>query len=265
MRSIFALAHRHVLERFARANVLLAFDYDGTLAPIAETPDGARMRDETRALLTELCRLHPCAVISGRSVRDLQAHLVGVEVAHMIGNHGMEPSEHLDAFEASARAMIPAFMPIVAAYPGVELEDKRYSLSLHYRRATNKRAARDALRDAAAALPAPARVVLGKQVINVVPAGAPDKGSALLALRERLGAETALFVGDDVTDEDVFRIDQPDTLLTIRVGVKKTSAAAFAIPSQRDIDALLRRLIALRQGGAQGDSGASTTLGSAAR
>ena len=161
--------------------------------------------------------------------------------------------------------MIPAFMPIVAAYPGVELEDKRYSLSLHYRRATNKRAARDALRDAAAALPAPARVVLGKQVINVVPAGAPDKGSALLALRERLGAETALFVGDDVTDEDVFRIDQPDTLLTIRVGVKKTSAAAFAIPSQRDIDALLRRLIALREGGAQGDSGASTTLGSAAR
>lgn len=265
MRSILALAHRHVLERFARSNVLLGFDYDGTLAPIAESPDGARMRDETRARLTDLLRLYPCAVISGRSIHDLRVHLVGVDVPHLVGNHGMEPSENLDAFEAATRAMIPAFAPVVAAFSGVELEDKRYSLSLHYRRASNKRAARGALLDAAAALPIAARVVLGKQVINVVPAGAPDKGTALLALRERLGAETAIFVGDDVTDEDVFRIDEPDTLLTIRVGAKKASAAAFSIPSQRDIDTLLGRLIALRGGGAQADSGASTTLGSAAR
>ena len=77
--------------------------------------------------------------------------------------------------------------------------------------------------------------------------GAPHKGIALERERERLGCDTALYVGDDETDEDVFSLDRPGRLLTIRVGAKRTSAASYYILDQRVIDVLLGRLLETRQ------------------
>jgi trehalose 6-phosphate phosphatase len=91
-----------------------------------------------------------------------------------------------------------------------------------------------------------ARVLGGKQVVNIVPSDAPHKGTALLRERERLYCDTALYVGDDETDEDVFRIAQPETLLTIRVGANPASAASYYLQNQEAIDALLLSLIELR-------------------
>jgi trehalose 6-phosphate phosphatase len=92
------------------------------------------------------------------------------------------------------------------------------------------------------------RIIGGKQVVNLVPEGAPDKGDALERERERLRCDTAIYVGDDDTDEDVFRLDQPGRLLTIRVGAKRTSHAAYCIRDQRQIDVLIRVLSSLRAG-----------------
>src|SRR5262245_22056428 len=71
MQTILAHDQRELLAGFAHSNVLLAFDYDGTLAPIAPTPDAAQMRRDTRQLLTQVARLYPCIVISGRALDDL--------------------------------------------------------------------------------------------------------------------------------------------------------------------------------------------------
>jgi trehalose 6-phosphate phosphatase len=247
MKSILAAANRNVLEQFAWSNVLLAFDFDGTLAPIVTQPGAAKMRERTRKLVETLCTLYPCAVISGRSVEDVRARMEGMELPFVVGNHGMEPGSNLGAYERITRSMLPSLSAALAEDKGIEIEDKRYSLALHYRKSRAKRSARSLVTRAIAALDVPVRVVPGKQVFNVLPEGAPHKGTALLALRARAHADTAIFVGDDVTDEDVFTIDEPGRLLSIRVGVNKRSAAPYCVESQREIDALLARLVELRR------------------
>jgi trehalose 6-phosphate phosphatase len=246
MRHILARPQREVLEQLSFANVLLGFDFDGTLAPITRLPDQARMTAATRALLVELAGLYPCIVISGRAQADVARRLAGVPLRAVIGNHGLEPwatSEELRRIIARWREVLA---PAAAALPGVELEDKAYSLALHYRRSRRKKAARAALMRALAKLEG-ARIVGGKQVINVLPPGAPHKGVALERERDRLGCDTAFFLGDDETDEDVFALDRPGRLLTVRVGASRDSQASFCLKSRREVDLLLARLIALRR------------------
>lgn len=248
MRNLLSRNNTEVLAQLAWSRVLVAFDFDGTLAPIVADREDAQMRVRTSALFAKVCGLYPAAVISGRSRRDVSSRLGDVPVKYVVGNHGLEPGASLEEFGkqiAQARASLEVTLTGLA---GVDVEDKRYSLALHYRRSRNKRIARAALFAAVAALPVPMRVVTGKLVLNVVPNGAANKGDALLELRNLEQADTALYVGDDVTDEDVFKLDQPGRLFTVRVGESRTSAAAYFLRGQGEIDRLLEKLIALRQG-----------------
>lgn len=249
MRSILGREHLDVIPQLAWSNLLLGFDFDGTLAPIVPDRDRARMRRSTRDLLAAVCARYPCAVISGRGFDDVRARLDGVDVPWVIGNHGIEPSAGMSHFEDAVRAMRPALEAALGAVRGVEIEDKRFSLALHYRRARARGEAREAIVAAVRALPRPTRVVMGKMVVNVLPDGAPHKGVALLELRARVGADVALYVGDDVTDEDVFEMEQPGRLVGVRVGRSPRSAASFYVEDQRQVDALLRRLVEARAGG----------------
>lgn len=247
MMHLFAPENSGVLAQLAWARVLVAFDYDGTLAPIVTDPQRAFMRSRTSELLTRVCELYPSAVISGRSKADVLSRLGGAEVDHVVGNHGLEPGTRLEEFEQDMRQALEALRRSLSAIQGIEFEDKRYSLALHYRNSRNKELARRAIRDAVASLPVSTRIVLGKLVVNVVPDGAPNKGDALLELRTAAQADTALYVGDDVTDEDVFRLDQPGRLVSVRVGESRVSTAAFFLRDQREIDRLLFQLVRLRE------------------
>jgi trehalose 6-phosphate phosphatase len=126
------------------------------------------------------------------------------------------------------------------------LEDKVYSLAVHYRRSRNKKRVKALVEELASTLDQ-VRVIGGIEVVNIVPADAPHKGMALERERARLKCDTAIYVGDDVTDEDVFALDQPGRLLTIRVGQKLASQADYFIKSQAEIDTLIGRLISLRE------------------
>jgi trehalose 6-phosphate phosphatase len=88
------------------------------------------------------------------------------------------------------------------------------------------------------------RIVGGKLVFNLLPERAPHKGLALRAARARFGCETALYVGDDETDEDVFALDEHGTLLTVRVERSRGSCAAYYLQDQDEIDPFLEALIA---------------------
>jgi trehalose 6-phosphate phosphatase len=185
-------------------------------------------------------------VISGRAVKDVQRRLAGIPLRAVIGNHGLEPwraTEELRAVVARWRARLA---PALGALAGVELEDKVYSLAVHYRRSRRKKEALSAIVRALATL-GEARVIGGKQVVNVLPLGAPHKGVALERERDRLGCDTAFFLGDDETDEDVFALDRPGRLLTVRVGASRVSQASYCLRSQAEVDELLARLIALRR------------------
>lgn len=248
MKDILSPRHRGVLEALAASPCLLAFDYDGVLAPLVRHPGGAFMRPRTRRLLGRLAQLYPCAVVSGRAWRDTH-RFVGDLVPTVVGNHGYEiggetptPPEVLErvrSWEGELRARL-------AGVPGVFFEEKRTTLAVHYGLTRTWRRSGAAVRAAAQALHG-ARLIEGKKVLNILPSHFPTKGDAVRALLERDGLETALYAGDDVTDEDVFRIGPP-AVLGIHVGAGR-SLAPWHLLSQRDTDALLECLLDLRAGG----------------
>lgn len=245
MKDILSQSAREVLQQYAWSNALLAFDYDGTLAPIVSVPARASMRELTRRLLTEAARRYPCIVISGRAQRDAAQWLRGIPLRQVVGNHGVEPWQATPPLMAEVRGWMPILTRRLSAFKGVWVEDKRYSVAAHYRHSRQKKKARAAILEAAAELGS-VRLVGGKQVINILPEGAPHKGMALLRERDRLHCDTALYLGDDVTDEDVFGLNQPGRLLTIRVGPRRGSAASYFVRSQAAVDELLKILIELR-------------------
>ncbi len=247
MNHILSKEHSDLLAQIAWSRVLLAFDFDGTLAPIVADRDAATMRDRTRRLFTRVASLCPCAVISGRSQGDIAARLRGIPVKHIIGNHGLEPGARLSFFERDITRTLPVVRDALSDQSGVDVEDKRYSIAIHYRRSRAKRQVRAAIARVLFELPIPMRAIPGKLVMNLVPLAAPNKGEALLRLRAIEGADTALYVGDDVTDEDVFCLDQPGRLLTVRVGFSKASSAAFCLQNQTEIDRLLSILLQHRE------------------
>ncbi len=249
MKYLLAKGNLGALAGIAHCRVLLAFDFDGTLAPIVSDRDAAFMRPATSALLTELCTRYPCAIISGRSRSDVEARLGDARVKHVVGNHGAEPWANMAALEKETAVVRDLLTVALAKVQGVDVEDKRYSLAIHYRAANAKGSARAAIQRAVRALPVCMRQVGGKMVLNLVPASAPHKGNALVDLRAAEEADVALYVGDDVTDEDVFGLEQPERLLGVRVGSSRRSAAKYYLRTQAEVDPLLANLLALRSGG----------------
>ena len=247
MSNILSRGSRDLLEQFAWSNVLLAFDFDGTLAPIVSEPERAAMRPRTRDLLSETARLYPIAIISGRAQPDVLDRVRGVPVGAVVGNHGAEPSRSSSRLALSVRRWLPALRAQLGQLKGVVIEDKRFSVAIHYRHSREKKAVRVRIAAATSALDG-ARIIPGKEVVNLLPLGAPHKGVALERERARFGCDTAIYVGDDDTDEDVFALDQPGRLLSIRVGFKRDSAASYYVESQRRVDELLRTLLTLRRG-----------------
>jgi trehalose 6-phosphate phosphatase len=234
-----------VLERLAASNTLLAFDYDGVLAPLVREPGGARMRPSTRRLLERVVSSWPVAVISGRAFVDTRRLSEGV-VPLVVGNHGYEllrarrvPADVV-AKVAGWRASIERDL---AGVGGWFIEDKRSTLAVHYGLRRRWRGAEDAVRRAAARLDG-ARLVRGKRVLNVIPVAFPNKGDAVLALLDRLALDVALYLGDDVTDEDAFAVGAP-RIVGVRVGPGR-SLAPWRIARQEDVDRLLETLLELR-------------------
>ena len=234
-----------MLAGFALSNVLLALDYDGTLAPIAPRPEEASLRPETRARLIEVAQLYPCIVISGRALDDVSARLEGVPFWHMFGNHGLEPAPADVPYAGLVHDWVTRLAEILPPGLGVVVEDKRHSITLHYRHAPDKSRAIEAITEAVRQLP-DARALGGTDAVSVLPPGGTDKGTALQQARRQFACDCAIYVGDDDTDETAFGSDIAGRLLGIRVGVAPHSRARYYLPAQDDIDTLLQVLIELR-------------------
>ena len=245
MKNILAKRELSKLGQFVDPETLFAFDFDGTLAPLARDPRAAQLRKSTLRLLTRLAQRYPTVVISGRPRADVLARLNGVPVRAVIGNHGLEPSPDAARYHGLVKKWLPQLREALSGIHGLELENKLYSISIHYRRARGRAAARTAIGNAVQALGEEARIVDGKLVVNILPSNAPNKGSALQDIRTAMAAKHTVFVGDDVTDEDVFAANQPQQLLGIRVGRAPASGASHYLAKQADIDHLLKRLLEL--------------------
>jgi trehalose 6-phosphate phosphatase len=233
------------LRRLAGSRALLAFDFDGTLAPITPFSDRAAMRPRTRHLLAEVARTWPCAVISGRRLSDLRPRFDGIPVRWFVGNHGAEGAGPVPGAARMRRSVVlwrERLLAGLAGLPGVWVEDKGMALAVHYRGSPRRALARRAILGLAGTFDG-ARVAPGKCVVDVLPASAPDKGAALAHLVEVLSPERVLFAGDDVTDEDAFARDLGVPTTTVRVGGVGPSRARYRIAGQGAIDGLLGALL----------------------
>ncbi|HLJ74980.1 MAG TPA: trehalose-phosphatase [Casimicrobiaceae bacterium] len=224
---------------------LLAFDIDGTLAPIVSQPGEARLPDAIQRCLDVLASRSDMAIITGRAAEDARS-MLAFTPRYVVGNHGAEGvpawAGRRSAFVEIVRDWhdaLRACSPLVAT--GVMIEDKRYSLSLHYRQAPDWDAAYRAIRDCIERLRPTPKVIDGKAVVNLLTPDAPNKGDALRALIADSVTSAAIYVGDDDTDERVFELILPD-VLTIRVERDDASRAALFLHDQGEVLPLLRHI-----------------------
>ncbi len=245
MEYLFTTKNLKILESYLAVDTIYGFDFDGTLAPIVEDRDKARMSRETEELLNKFIKQETVAIITGRSTKDIQA-LMASTPHHLIGNHG---SEGLLSEEASQEIknrntflkdqLLNSYSEQFLKY-GVEIEDKTFSLSLHYRNSSNYAETEKFLSALTNDLP-DAKIISGKLVVNILPNEAPTKSVAFLAIMKKEKARFGFYIGDDVTDEDIFRLRNP-RIITIRVGEDQSSKASFFIKDQNEINHLLEHL-----------------------
>jgi trehalose 6-phosphate phosphatase len=231
---------RRALSGVARVpRLLVASDYDGTLAPIVSNPDDARPLGESAAALRSLAALPStmAALISGRALRDLATLSRMPSEVHLVGSHGSEfDTGFTHGIDDSAKALLrrikDSLSAIAAEFPGVTIEIKPASIALHVRNAQpdDAKEALDKARSASQSWDA--ELTEGKSVLEFAVI-ATDKGQALDILRHQEAASAAVFFGDDVTDEKAFRrLHGPD--IGVKVGPGET-LADYRVESPEDV------------------------------
>lgn len=208
---------------------LIGLDVDGVLAPIVERADEARLTPGIAEVLVALAGRAHIAVVSGRSMADLDRLFAIPSGIHVIGSHGLEERGRVPlALDDTERARLDRLMDLAeqaaaAAGPGAWVEHKPASAVLHVRQAdpTSGAEAVDRLCQLAHEIDG-AHVKLGHAVVETM-ARHTSKATAIAGLRDRLGIASVVFAGDDRTDEEVFAILGPDDL-TVRVGPGDTLA-----------------------------------------
>ena len=252
--------------RLRGSPLVFLLDVDGTLAPIAPRPEYASVPNDTRQILTDLAATENVrvVVISGRSADDAR-RLVNVPGAWIIGNHGIEvaapgePPTARDAVAGYADSIAEAASRaarIADSVPGAIVENKRWTLSIHYRLAHPSVVPSLSARIAAIAKDLGLSLTGGKEVLELRPPVEIDKGTAAILVAEELGAlsESAsiLCAGDDRTDEDMFRAfrsRRPDAV-TVWVGPESAvdrTTAQFHVPDTAAMCELLEGVLALRR------------------
>ena len=241
------LAHLHA---FIDPDTLFAFDLDGTLAPIVAEPGNIRIPESILAELIILNKWASVAVITGRSRCDALFHL-GFVPKYIIGNHGAEGLPGLeiqeDKFIRLARTWEDQLHTLLpdAVQPGLFIENKGTTVSIHYRNCTGDDTISSRLLGVIAKLTPQPRRIGGKCVENLIPAEAPDKGFAMKHLMDHAGYSRGFFVGDDKTDEVVFELTGGN-IFTVQVGNGSKTKARYFLQSQQEIPRLLREINAVR-------------------
>lgn len=236
------------LARFVVApDILFAFDLDGTLAPIVEDYTAAQVSEPFRTTLERLVDIAKVAVITGRSREDALT-ILGFEPQLLVGNHGGEwPSDNnvqeTNSFKTCLK-WAENLNRLLRSAMGVEIEFKRQSISIHYRKATNPEKALFLIDAAIEKLNPQARRIGGKCVVNLLPMESITKGEALMTAMARLGSKRAIYFGDDETDEEVFHLKEVD-LFGVHIGNSDQTAATYYLNNQSELLGLLNSMVGM--------------------
>jgi trehalose 6-phosphate synthase/phosphatase len=236
--------------RSAQRRALL-LDYDGTLVPFSETPRSARPDADLLDLISTLANDpdNDVVIVSGRARGDLEEWFGALPVA-LIAEHGVwmrRRNEEWRLLRQLTTDWKDRVRPILNLYvdrlPGALLEEKDFSLAWHYRKADPEQAslrAQELVDDLASyTRNIDVQVLEGNKVIEVRNTGV-NKGTAAVKWLKAMPADFILGIGDDWTDEDLFRA-LPENAFSVRVGLAKT-AARFHLNSHVTVRRVLRDL-----------------------
>lgn len=231
-------------------------DYDGTLTPIVDRPEFARLPGPMRDTLQRLARAWPTTVVSGRARADVQ-RMVGLDGINYAGSHGFDiagpgagDGVRLDVAEEAVPAVAAAAREIrerTSGTPGVIVEDKTYSVAVHYRLVDEARVPEvERAVDEALENRPELRKTLRKMVFELRPAVDWDKGRAVLWLIDALGLGgpdvCPIYIGDDVTDEDAFRALGDRGAGIVVTELPRPTAARWSLQDVPEVRAFLERL-----------------------
>jgi trehalose 6-phosphate synthase/phosphatase len=255
-RSFYLFDHEY---RFRSAlpngRIFLFLDYDGTLAPIAESPDKAAISHTMHTLVANVAARMPVAIVTGRGLDDIQQRL-GIEKAIYAANHGSEirangetlVSQQSEQNRRVLEELLDRLRAALAAFPGVIIEDKGLTASVHYRRVDLRRLADAAslfeniVRDYEQSF----RITHGKKVFEIRPIAAWHKGDAVTWILDKMGdGRTPVYIGDDITDEDAYRALKGRGL---SIAVGGSAYADYYIRRQEEVERVLEYLAALAGG-----------------
>lgn len=243
-------------------------DVDGTLSAIAPTPDAATLLPGVAELLTQaLARFDLVAAVSGRTANDAR-QLVGLPGILYIGNHGLERLSEDDVtvhvrpeagpwIRAINHALATIQAPLMERFPGLVVERKGVTATIHLRGVEDPQQAEDAVYSvvAEAASPEGLRVTRGKMVVELRPPLAIDKGVSIEDSIRARGLRGAIYLGDDQTDIDAFRTLQRLTTTGVCQGVavavlhseapaQLATEADMTLPNSEAVPGFLRWLLA---------------------
>lgn len=228
-------------------DALVGFDVDGVLSPIVEHADDSRLVAGTRDALTALAERAAVAIMSGRSLASLERLFDFPAGLHVIGSHGLEERDAgpivLDDDERYTfeQLEILATKAVEAAGTGAWLEHKPASVVVHTRSADPSLAgpAIDAVTNLAGMIDG-AQIKAGHEVVELL-ARLASKGTALVDLADRLDRSPIVYLGDDLTDEEAFRLMGPGDI-SVRVGPGQT-AARYRLDNTAEVAEFLRLLV----------------------
>ncbi len=239
----------------------LFLDYDGTLTPIVSRPELAVLSNEGRSILKRLAASYPTAIISGRGRDDVEG-LVGLPNLAYAGSHGFDivgpggaavGHAVADWIEPVMEQVAGRVKPRLEGIGGALIEEKRFSIAIHYRLADEASVPRiESIVDEAVATDARLKKTHGKKVFEVRPDVDWDKGKALLFLIEALGLDSPdvipFYIGDDVTDEDAFEVLRDRGIGILVSEEPRSTKAAYWVQAPWEVHAFFERLLSLGGG-----------------
>ncbi|MFA5156701.1 MAG: trehalose-phosphatase [Candidatus Omnitrophota bacterium] len=250
-----------ILKKVTARYLFVFLDFDGTLAPIAQTPSEAAIPEQAKQVIKELSELAHCkvAVISGRALEDIKSK-VGLNNIIYAGNHGLELEGPKIKFKSPVTSRYKDMLGKIkdelqeklSGIKGVFFEDKRVSFALHYRLAEPKDVLRikSAFHETVIVYLAGNKITIkeGKMVFEVRPPVEWDKGKIIMWLlaRQRFGWKREeifpIYIGDDLTDEDAFKAIGRKGL-TIFVGTAGRSCAQYYLRDVGEVSDFLKMIL----------------------
>ncbi|MCF6158874.1 MAG: trehalose-phosphatase [wastewater metagenome] len=251
------------IARQARGKRMAVFlDYDGTLTPIADTPDKAIMSEDMRQAVVALSKHCIVGIISGRDLKDVR-RMINIDSIVYAGSHGFDiagpegmhaesqvGTEFLPVLDKAEQELSRTLSPI----KGVLVERKKFAIAVHYRLAAPEHTDEiEKVIDKVAAAHPELRKTYGKKIFELQPDIEWHKGKALLSLLAALNLDSddvlPVYIGDDVTDEDALRVLKGRGIGIAVQDEPYETAASYSLRNPDEVREFLLELIPICKGG----------------